>query len=223
MEELVISQVSEETLQDFTYRGLTFYNYQALSPESRQQLYDGHFAGLQAQLETVPRIEDEGELRPNGDSPEWKQYLGLIGTTGRLEQFRTWDRDGLPDRDMTRREVMQQIREYVEIMQQRDAKFGAIQEDYEELTEEDKSTIDNLFEYFYLHRDPTERTGIEDSSLFDFLGFAQTDVDSLLENNVLEEVEAGSFAIGGRAYLLTQSYQNYWLAAYFESYKPDVK
>src|ERR1019366_6261527 len=140
-----------------------------------------HDAGVEAYDDVWPSVGEE-------NTPEAHDFLDYFGQNMVLRNFLRWQHYGIPDRNVTRDEVMGHVAEIVYARLAREPAYGAAPVDFKTLEEDEKKTVTSLFEYFDAMREPYEYIGIDENSLYNNMGFDHRDVEAMVVKGILEPI-----------------------------------
>jgi hypothetical protein len=206
-EELLAEVPSAEQLAD-TFMGYTWEQFKALSDEEIATIgkayFDEAMAATEAPIKKGTEWTEE-ELTAQ-DETHWEYTKGALV----FNRFADWRRHGIPDRNVTRSDVMEYIGDLIRARVEADPTYGRLTPEQSKLLPDHvRRLIGHVLGYFNEMRDPFDYYTIDDYSLSVTLGFESTDIAKLVENQVLQQV--GTDPIANNVYLLTEPYYNYWL------------
>lgn len=209
MSENYVTQIPSSEELNAEYRGIAWQDFINLTDDQVNQLLQEREAELLQKIESLPNptaLVDVNDL----DSEFWITHREVRV----FENFTTWKKYGIPDRNVTYDELMVRMEDSVRSLLSNDPDFGLLNNDqYSKLTEKDKAMIHNLYSYFDTMRDPFEYLVIDDYSLYETLGMQKADVESLLTNQVLQHI--GESPLVANLYMLTEPFYDGWLVGKF--------
>ena len=105
-----------------------------------------------------------------------------------LRRFIYWRRYGVPDREVTRADVDQYLRDLVAARRVEDARYGELPASFQQWSQEAVSDLRYLYGYFSQMRSHSEPLTIDSYSLTSTIGFDESNIQGFVERGVLARI-----------------------------------
>jgi len=187
-----------------TLRGMTFDKFKVLDNEGvedlQQQLLESIHAKAAKSEYTVP--DADGRLR----LPDFVDEYEELST---FRDFYMWKTYGVPDRNLTRDDVIDYMADLVAARQERNVEYGRLTRGQVAALPQDASAaLGPLLRYFLDRRRAYEYPDVDSSTLLDTLELDPLQVAKLVASNVLTQFDP---IRAPHVYELQSPYYDHWL------------